>query len=155
MEIVADGCVVTLEYTVTMANGAPLDSTGHCGPIAVMMGSGQLFPALEDRVLGMHAGETRRFEIPPDDAYGPWHEDLVRTILRANLPPELSLTVGERYTLKAPDGKSLRFTLVAIEGDEIRADFNAPHAGQGLHATVTIVAVRAPTPEEERRGRVG
>jgi peptidylprolyl isomerase len=152
---VADGRVVTLEYTVTLADGTPLDSTGQCGPIAVMIGSGQLFPALENRVLGLRAGETRRFEIPPEDAYGPWHADLVRTLLRANLPPGLVLTVGERYTLKAPDGKSLRFTLTAIEGDVIRADFNAPHAGQALHATVTIVAVRAPTPEEDRRGRVG
>jgi hypothetical protein len=34
------------------------------------------------------------------------------------------------------------------------ADFNSPHAGQTLVATVTVVGVRAPTPEEEPRGRV-
>jgi len=152
---VADGRVVTLEYTVTLEDGTPLDSTGQCGPIAVMIGSGQLFPALEDRIVGMQAGEMRRFDIPPEDAYGVWHADLVRPILRENLPPDLVLAVGERYTLKAPDGKSLRFRLVAIEDDAVRADFNAPHAGQALRATVTIVGVRAPTPEEDRRGRVG
>ena len=54
-------------------DGAVLDSTGGCGPIAVMIGSGQLFPALEDRILGMEAGETRELDIPPADAYGEWH----------------------------------------------------------------------------------
>ena len=36
----------------------------------------------------------------------------------------------------------------------VEADFNPRAAGQELHATVTVVAVRAATAEEERRGRV-
>ena len=85
---VASGRVVTVEYTVRLADGELVDSTGSCGPLAVMFGSGQLFPALEDRILGMRAGETRTFEIPAEDAYGPWHESLVRTIPRENLSPD-------------------------------------------------------------------
>ena len=77
---VADGLVVVLEYTVRFDDGVVLDSTGGCGPLAVMIGSGQLFPALEDRILGMEAGETRELEIPPADAYGEWSPDLVRTM---------------------------------------------------------------------------
>src|SRR4029453_13350884 len=50
---VADGLVVTLEYTVHLADGTLLDSTGRCGPIMVMVGSGHLFPALEDGIVGM------------------------------------------------------------------------------------------------------
>jgi len=151
---VADERVVTLEYTVHLDNGRLLDSTGHCGPMAVMIGAGQLFPALEDRIAGMRAGETREIRVPPEDAYGPWHEDLVRDIPRDRLPPDLELTIGEDYRLKGPDGKPLRFRLLEIKGDAVRADFNPPNAGQGLVATVTVIAVRAPTAEEARRGRV-
>ncbi len=154
MEI-ADGRVVTLEYTVRLADGTPVDSTGACGPVVVMIGSGQLFPALEDRVRGMRAGETRELEIPPEDAYGPWHADLVRTMPRERLPPELELEAGRDYRLKSPDGKALRFRLLEIGETEVRADFNGPYAGQALRATVTVVGVRAPTPEEDRRGRAG
>jgi len=53
------------------------------------------------------------------------------------------------------DGKSLRFRLHAVRPDEIEADFNAPHAGQALTAIVTVVGVRRPTVDEDRRGRVG
>ncbi|MCW5891930.1 MAG: peptidylprolyl isomerase [bacterium] len=150
---VADGRVVVLEYTVHFANGRLLDSTGHCGPIAVMQGSGQLFPALEDRIVGMQAGETRELHIPAEEAYGPWREDLVREMPRDRLPPDLDLTVGDEYSLKSPDGKTLRFRLLEIGGASVRADFNPPGAGQGLKATVTVIAVRPPTPDEERRGR--
>jgi FKBP-type peptidyl-prolyl cis-trans isomerase 2 len=151
---VAEDRVVTLEYTVRFADGRPLDSTGECGPLAVMVGAGQLFPALEDRILGMRAGETRAFEIPAEDAYGPWHESLVRTIPRANLSPDLELTVGEEYRMKGPDGKPRRFRLLEVGPESVRADFNSPNAGQALVATVTVVSVRAPTAEEARRGRV-
>lgn len=151
---VADGRVVTVEYTVHLEDGTLVDSTGRCGPIAVMMGSGQLFPALEDRIDGMRAGETRTIDIPPEEAYGPHHPDLVRAMPRDRLPPGLELEVGRDYTLKSPDKKTLRFRLLEIGETEVRVDFNAPGAGQRMVATVTVVDVRAPTPEEDRRGRV-
>lgn len=152
---VAEGRVATLEYTVRLADGTLVDSTGRCGPIAVLIGSGQLFPALEDRILGMRAGETRELEVPPEDAYGAWHPELVRSMPRDRLPPDLELKIGGEYRLKSPDGKVLRFRVLDLGDGDVRADFNARHAGQTLRATVTVVAVRAPTPEEERRGRVG
>ena len=151
---VADGTVVTLEYTVHLADGTPLDSTRECGPLAVIIGSAQLFPALEDRILGMEAGQTRSVTIPAVDAYGEWRAELVRTMPRERLPPDLDLEVGRTYRLKSPDGRVLRFRVLEVGDAEVKADFNRPQAGQELNATVTVVAVRAPTPEEERKGRV-
>jgi FKBP-type peptidyl-prolyl cis-trans isomerase 2 len=151
---VAAGCVVTLEYTVRLASGRTLDSTGGCGPIAILAGSGQLFPALEARLTGMRAGETRELHIPAGEAYGEWRADLVRELPRDRLPPDLELVVGQEYRLKSPDGRTLRFRLVATDDGTVRGDFNPPAAGEDLLATVTVVAVRAATPEEERRGRV-
>jgi len=149
-----DGQVVTLEYTVRFEDGTLLDSTGQCGPLAVMYGSGQLFPALEDAIADMQVGETRELRIPAARAYGARSPELVRTIPRDRLAPDLALEVGHEYALKAPDGKQLRFRLVEIGETEVRGDFNDPKAGKDLLAVVTVVAVREPTPEEERRGRV-
>ncbi len=151
---VADGVVVTLEYTVHLADGTLLDSTGHCGPVVVMIGSGQLFPALEDGIRGMEDGETRKFAIPAADAYGDWRVELVRSMPRDRLPPDLELVAGRDYRLKSPDGKALRFRLLDVGDAEVRADFNPPQAGQDLRAAVTVVSVRPATAEEERRGRV-
>jgi len=151
---VASDRVVTLEYTVHLENGRLIDSTGHCGPIAIMIGAGQLFPALEDRIMGMHPGETRALSIPAEDAYGVRDERLVRVIPRANLAPDLDLVVGEEYRLKGTDGSARRFRLLEVGDETVRVDFNAPNAGQALHATVTVVGVRMPTADEERRGRV-
>ena len=89
---VIDGQVVTLEYTVRRGDGTLLDSTGACGPVAIMYGSGQLFPALEDRIATMAPGETRTFRIPPEEAFGEHRAGLVQTVPRDRLPadPDLS-----------------------------------------------------------------
>ena len=148
------GRMVTVEYTVRLANGTLVDSTGQCGPVAILFGVGHLFPALEERVAGMTPGETREFRIPPEEAYGPWRAELVRALPRAHLPPDLDLAVGVEYRLRAPDGTALRVRVSAIGDPEVQADFNPPAAGQELIATVTVVDVRPATPDEERRGRV-
>jgi FKBP-type peptidyl-prolyl cis-trans isomerase 2 len=152
MEVRA-GRVVTVEYTVHLESGRLIDSTGECGPLAVMYGSEQLFPPLESRIAGMVAGETREIRIPPEEAYGPRRGDLVRTIPRDRIPPGVDLVVGEDYTLRA-DGKTLRFRVVDLTPAEVTADFNPPQAGQALVAKVTVVSVREATAEETRRGRV-
>jgi len=151
---VAAGRVVTLEYTVRLASGGLVDSTGGCGPVAILVGGGQLFPALEERIGGMQAGETRELRIPAEEAYGARRAELVCAVPRERLPPDLKLQVGAEYRVKTPDGRGLRFRLLEIGEREIRADFNPPGAGEELIATVTVVTVRSPTPDEERRGRV-
>jgi len=151
---VAPGRVVTLEYTVRLATGDTIDSTGGCGPLSILYGAGQLFAPLETRLAGMRAGETRELRIPADEAWGEPLPGLVRTMPRDRLPPDLELEVGRQYVLKTDEGRALRFRVRALAPETVEADFNAPGAGQELHATVTVVAVRMPTPEEERRGRV-
>lgn len=152
--MIDDGQVVTLEYTVRRGDGTLLDSTGECGPVVVMYGSGQLFAALEDRIAQMAPGETRSFHIPAAEAFGERREDLVQTVARDRLPPDLAVEAGETYRLKGLDGRGIPFRVVAVEDDRVTVDFNDPRAGDELHATVTVVAVRDATADEARRGRV-
>jgi FKBP-type peptidyl-prolyl cis-trans isomerase 2 len=76
----------------------------------------------------------------------------VRRFPRAHLPPDLVLEVGGRYRLRAPEGKTLDFKLVGLDGDDVVADFNNRAAGQGLRIEARVVAVRSATPAELRRG---
>jgi hypothetical protein len=113
---------------VHLDNGWLLDSTGHCGPIAVMIGAGQLFPALEDRIAGMRAGETRSLRVPPEDVLSV-ARNLVRDMPRDRLPPDLELTVGEEYRLKARR-KAAALPSARDQGRHRPRGFQPPNAGQ-------------------------
>lgn len=144
--------VVTIEYVARLEDGTVIDSTEHCGPVTYLHGNEQIFPALERAVEGLQAGDRRDLELSAEESYGRRREELVRRVPRAQLPPDLVLTPGERYEVRAPAGTRLVFRLVAVDGDEVIADFNTRAAGQGLQITATVLAVRAATDDEIRRG---
>ena len=151
---VAKDAVVTLDYEARLDDGTIVDSTHECGPVTYLHGNEQIFPALERAVDGLEAGAVAELSLSATESYGERRPELERRMPRAQLPPGLSPVVGERYGVKAPDGRRLAFRVIAVAGDEVVADFNSPAAGQGLHLTATVRAVRAATPEELRRGSV-
>ena len=151
LRVVAD-TVVTIEYRATLTNGDLVDSTERCGPVTYLHGNEQIFPALEQAVDGLVPGEERTLSLSPRESYGEVRSDLVRRMPRAQLPPDLVVEIGKRYTIRPPRGEPMIFRLVGVEGDEVIADFNHPAAGQGLDVWAKVVAVRPATNEEIRRG---
>jgi FKBP-type peptidyl-prolyl cis-trans isomerase SlyD len=149
---VAADTVVTLEYVARLEDGTVVDSTERCGPISYLHGNEQLFPALERVVDGLEAGEEREVRLSPEESYGARRDELVRRLPRAQLPPGLALVAGQRYEVRAQNGARLVFTLVRVDGDEVVADFNARGAGQALHIVAKVLAVRAASGDELRRG---
>ena len=144
--------VVTLEYEARLEDGTVVDSTERCGAVSYLHGNEQLFPTLERLVEGLAAGDERAIEIAPEDAYGARRDELVRRLPRAQLPPAIALVAGERYEVRAANGARLVFTLIGVEGDDVIADFNTRAAGQRLRIRARVLAVRAATPDELRRG---
>ena len=149
---VATDTVVTIEYRAHLTDGGLVDSTDHCGPVTYLHGNEQIFPELERAVDGLLPGEERRLSLSAKESYGEHRPELVRRMPRAQLPPELVLEVGKRYTVRPPRGEPMKFKLVAIEDEDVLGDFNNPAAGQGLEIWARVVAVRPATPEEIRRG---
>ncbi len=149
---VAKDTVVTIEYSARLDDGTLVDSTDACGPISYLHGNEQIYPPLERAVDGLEAGAESELVLSAEESYGARRETLIRRIPRAQLPPDLALVAGERYTLRSPDGRKLFFRLVAVEGDEVVADFNSRAAGQGMRIHAKVLAVRPATPDELRRG---
>ena len=149
---VATDTVVTIEYRASLTNGDLVASTERGGPVTYLHGNEPIFPAREQAVDGLVAGEERRMSLSPRESYGEHRPDLVRRMPRAQLRPDLVLEVGKCYTVRPPRGEPVIFRLVGVEGEEVVADFNNPAAGQGLEIWARVVAVRPATSDEIRRG---
>src|SRR5436853_4601660 len=102
---VATDRVVTIEYSARLTNGDLIDSTDHCGPVTYLHGNEQIFPTLEQAVEGLAVGEEKRLSLAPRETYGEHRPELIRRMPRAQLPPELTLEIGKRYTVRPPRGE--------------------------------------------------
>ena len=82
---IAENSVVTLEYKVYDAETKELlEDTADLGPYFYIQGMGQFLPKVEAALDGKTKGYKTSIEIPMDEAYGPYDEELAEDYVVAN-----------------------------------------------------------------------
>jgi FKBP-type peptidyl-prolyl cis-trans isomerase SlyD len=145
-------CVVSIEYTLTDADGRTLDTSRGRAPLAYLHGTGQIVAGLERALEGKDVGERITVSVPPEDGYGHFEPGLQRNVPIRKLP-ERQARVGMRFRLDTEAGPRV-FTVTSVKGDYARIDGNHPLAGKTLNFDVEVVGIRPATPEELEHGHV-
>jgi FKBP-type peptidyl-prolyl cis-trans isomerase SlyD len=153
--VVKDNWVVQLDYKLTV-DGDVVDTTDpeDREPIEFIQGQGQIISGLETELYGMAVGESRHVEVKAEDGYGDIDDEAFITVERSDFPDSIPVEVGTVFEMREPEGDLLLARIIGIEGDEISVDLNHPLAGKDLHFDVTVLSLRAATPEELDHGHV-
>lgn len=146
--------VALIDYVLSDAQGAPIDSSSEDDPLAYIHGTDSLISGLEEELEGCSAGDSINVVVPPDKGYGQRDESLVQTVSRDQFEAGVELEVGMQFHAHDDDDGPDIVTITAIEGDQITLDTNHPLAGLSLHFDVTVVEVRDATAEELEHGHV-
>lgn len=153
MDLVRDGVVVSMEYTLHV-DGELLDSSEGQGPLQFLAGYGNIIPGLENEMMGMKIGDSKDVVVQPADGYGEFDEAAFMDVPRNQFPKDMQLEVGAELTVR-DDQDNARMALVeSIEGETVTLNFNHPLAGDELHFHVKVVALREPNEEELAHGHV-
>lgn len=135
------GNTVRIHYTGTLDDGTQFDSSAGKEPLEFALGGGQVIPGFDRAVDGMTIGESKTVTIPPEDAYGMRHEQLVQQVSRSTLPEDLEPAIGMQLRSQSPDGKTLDLTVTAVEEESITLDANHPLSGQALTFAIELVEI--------------
>lgn len=138
------GDTVKIHYTGTLDDGTQFDSSSGREPLEFTLGSGQVIPGFEKAVTGMAVGDSKSVNIPPEEAYGPRHEQMVQDVPRNALPDDLEPVEGMALQAQGPDGQVINLTVTAVEDDSITVDGNHPLAGQALNFQIQLVDIAVP-----------
>ena len=138
--VVADGMIVSLEYTLTLPDRTRVESNVGQQPLVFTQGSGHLVPGLEKALLGMKAGETKHIEVPAELGYGVYNPDAQIKVPKNKVPP--TVKVGDVLT-RPSDRKPLK--VLEITADTVIMDANHPLAGKDLVFDVKILKVERPS----------
>lgn len=136
MKTAKTGDMVTVHYIGTLDNGRIFDRTPDDAPLRFTIGSGEVFPALEEAVCGMAAGEVRNIVIPAEKAYGPRRPENVAVLKREQLPPDVEPKIGMKLQIRLGSGRELIMMVTAIGETEVTLDGN--HALAGLDLTFAL-----------------
>lgn len=148
MAKVQSGDTISVHYTLTLDDGMVVDSSEGSDPFSFTVGSGQIIPGFDEGVKGMEVGETREIAVDPDQAYGPYREEMVLVLPRSAFPPDANPAVGLGIEVQSPTGESHLFRIIEIDGDRVTLDGNHLLAGETLHFNVRLVSIDNNQPQE-------
>ena len=116
---------------------------GHeSGPMELVLGSGEFFPAVETALEGMSAGEKKTVVIPAAEAFGEFDAEKVFSVPASDLPEEFDAMVGDELILTGDDDEELGVTVVEITEETITFDANHPLAGQDLTFELELLEIK-------------
>ena len=78
---VESGSFLTLHYRLAGPAG-DIINTFAGKPATLSLGTGELSPAVEQRLLGLEEGTRATFELPPGEAFGERNADMVQWVAR-------------------------------------------------------------------------
>ena len=108
-------------------------------------GYGNLPEALERALEGKGAGESVLLQLEPEQAFGEYDAALLR------VEPAERYGEGVSVGMEVEQDERL-YTVTDVAGGRVVLDGNHPLAGMALRFSCVILAVRAATEEELRRG---
>ncbi len=138
---VTKGDLVQVHYTGKLSDGEEFDSSRGEEPLKVEIGAGQLIQGFEDGLMGMSIGESKTVIIPPDQAYGLRHEEMVRAVTLDQLPDGLEVQEGMVLESTDQQGHRVELRVTEIDGDKVVLDMNHPLAGETLTFDIEVVEI--------------
>lgn len=126
------GSSVTISYIGTLDNGRIFHSTEAQGPLSVTLGAGQLFPALEQAIISMRAGEVKNIELTAAEAYGPRLQENIIQVSRSSFPAGKEITIGQKLSIEFKGGTSRVMVVTAVSDSDVTLDGNHPLSGLDL-----------------------
>ena len=138
---VGPGARVTLHYRMLLEDGTVADETGQDQPLVFTVGDGTLVTGLESMLLGMRPGDKASLLVTPGQAFGFRDSGNVHTLPREQFPIDMPLKPGTVIGFTVPSGDELPGTVIEVDGESVKVDFNHPLAGRILNFEVEILSV--------------
>ena len=146
MNQVQPGSFLTLHYRLAGPDGDDLINTFADKPATLSLGTGELAPAMERRLLGLEEGTHHSFELEAGEAFGDRNPELLQRVARSLLTqlgdPDERYNVGDVVQFPTPNGQGAYAGVVReVAADSLVFDFNHPLAGRPVTFEVQLIGV--------------
>jgi len=136
-----DGDTVKIHYTGKLEDGTVFDTSIGREPLQFKIGEHQVIKGVENCIIGMNPDESKVVTIPSEEAYGPYHDEMVFDIPRDQFPSGIDPEVGQQLELRQANDETIIVTVTQVSESDITLDANHPLAGKNLVFDIKLVEV--------------
>ena len=144
--LVQPGSFLTLHYRLAGPDGGDVINTFDDKPATLSLGTGELAPAMEARLLGLAEGAHDSFDLAAGEAFGDRNPELLQrvklSLMRQLGDVDATYATGDVVQFPTPDGQGAYAGVVREVGDDfLLLDFNHPLAGRPVTFEVQLIGV--------------
>jgi FKBP-type peptidyl-prolyl cis-trans isomerase 2 len=140
-EVIREGSLVSIEYTLTDETGQVIDSSAGKEPLTYVHGAGQIVRGLEQELGGLRVGEQKKVQVKPENAYGLPDPKAFQEIPKEKIPPDAQ-KVGAMLMTKGPQGQAIAIRVHEVKDKTVVVDMNHPLAGKTLTFDVKVTDIK-------------
>lgn len=86
------GNKIEIHYIGTLDDGRIFDTRDAESPLTITLGNHEIFPALENEIIGMKVGQVKNIRIQAEKAFGLRSDENIIKLDRTVFPPEKKLS---------------------------------------------------------------
>ncbi len=135
------GDTVKVDYEGMLNDGSVFDSSIGGEPFEFVIGQEMVIPGFENAVVGMSEGESKSVEIPPEEGFGDYSDDLQITLERTQLPTNIDPKLGMRLEISFQEGEIRYFIVTELTEENVTLDGNHPLAGQEIVLKIELLEI--------------
>jgi len=147
---VQTGMWVQLDYSLCNEEGECIEASEVDEPLIYLHGFCQVIDGLEKGIGGMSIGQTKRWAIPAQEAFGEYDADGSFILGQEEFPDPASVQVDDEFEMEGAEGITFVMRIIERLEDGFVVDTNHPLAGISLHANVKVLDLWPATSEEIR-----
>ena len=143
---VEPGSFLTLHYRLRGDDGAAFVDTFATQPATLSLGTGELAPAMEARLIGMEAGSEGSFALAAGEVFGAARSRRscsasAAPCSRGKAMPTTTTASATSSAFPVPTAAPIAGIVRSIDDDSLLFDFNHPLAGRPLTFDVKLIGV--------------
>lgn len=140
MSEVKVGDIVRVNYIGRLEDGTVVDSSQSSGPLVFETGRRMVIAGMERLIIGMKPGERKAETVPPEQAFGPYRQELTSRVSRSWFTnQQITPEVGLGLKIKKSEGDTLHAVVTDIAEDSVTLDANHRLAGKNLVLDVELL----------------
>ena len=139
------GDTVKIHFTGKLEDGTVFSSTANREPLEFELGEGRIIPGIEKAVEGMNVGESKAVKVPPEQAYGQHHAELVQEVSRDQFPKGVEPKVGQKFDIPQQEDQPMAVRVVDVSDSTVTLDANHPLAGRDLTFDLELLEIPSKT----------
>lgn len=132
------GSTVRIHYNLLRTNGEVIESTAGADPLRVTVGGGKVWAVVEEALVGMGPGESKRVSIPAEKAFGRKKPEATSQHSHNDAMSPIGKDPGVLQRQVVNEGAAEEFSIIVTD-QAVQVDENPTLAGEDLVMDIDLV----------------